>query len=100
MTDLFGYAASLPEPPPVKAFDGKTYDVEHDHARLKGQLSRVFNIMEDGNYRTLAEISFIVGGSEASISARLRDLRKSKYGSRIIERERVTGGLYRYRMKA
>jgi hypothetical protein len=99
MTDLFGYAATLPSPPKARAFDGETYEAPADYARLKGQLWRVFQLMSDGRWRTLDEISFVVGGSEASVSARLRDLRKEKYGAREIQRERVTGGLFRYRMK-
>lgn len=92
MTDLFQWI------PPERAFDGATYEPEHDHTRLKGQLWRVFQLMSDGHYRTLAEISEHAGGSEASVSARLRDLRKDKYGARDIQRERVAGGLWRYRM--
>lgn len=98
MTDLFDYAQSLPAPPPAEAFDGETYEPAEDHARLKGQLWRVFQLMSDGKWRTLAEISEDAGGTEASVSARLRDLRKEKYGSREIERERVSGGLFRYRL--
>lgn len=98
MTDLFTFASTLPDPPKAEAFDGKTYEAEEDHSRLKGQLWRVFQLMSDGGWRTLNDIAFVVGGSEASVSARLRDLRKEKYGSREVERQRVTGGLFRYRM--
>lgn len=93
MTDLFTY-----NPPASVAFDGSTYDPDQDHTRLKGQLWRVFQLMSDGKFRTLAEISEDAGGSEASVSARLRDLRKEQYGGREIQRERVKGGLWRYRM--
>ena len=93
MTDLFSW-----EPPPQIAFDGATYSAEDDHMRLRGQLQRVHTLMSDGRWRTLEDIRFIVGGSESSISARLRDLRKAQYGSREIQRERVSGGLYRYRL--
>lgn len=84
--------------PPERAFDGQTYNPEQDFTRLKGQRDRVFRLMSDGQWRTLSEISKHAGGSEASISARLRDFRKDKYGSRDIQRERVAGGLWRYRM--
>ncbi|HXJ59418.1 MAG TPA: hypothetical protein VNU68_22470 [Verrucomicrobiae bacterium] len=100
MTDLFNYSApALPSPPKERAFDGKTYEPDQDHARLKGQLWRVFQLMSDGKWRTLTEIAEQAGGSEAGVSARLRDLRKEKYGSREIERKRVDGGLWCYRMK-
>lgn len=91
MTDLYNH-------PPSVAFDGTTYEAEHDHKRLRGQLERVFVLMQDARWRTLAQISGEIGGSEASISARLRDLRKEQYGGHGIERERVSGGLFRYRM--
>lgn len=94
MTDLFSY-----HPPAAVAFDGVTYDPDQDHHRLKGQLWRVFQLMSDGRWRTLAEIANEAGGSEASVSARLRDLRKETYGGREVQRERVSGGLWQYRMK-
>lgn len=88
----------LPSPPERKAFDGKTYDPPEDHARLRGQLERVFLVMSDGGWRTLRQIAEQCRGSEASVSARLRDFRKPKYGSRSVERRRVGGGLYEYRL--
>lgn len=94
MTDLFSY-----EPPPERAFGGSTYDAARDYRRLKGRLLRVYLLMIDGQWRTLAEIQSHVGGSEAGISARLRDLRKSEYGGHVIEREHVECGLHRYRLK-
>ena len=39
MKDLFGHE---PQPPPRKAFDGKTYEPVRDYVRLTGQLERVF----------------------------------------------------------
>lgn len=98
MTDLFEFASTLPEPPPQCAFDGETYSADQDHTRLKGQLWRVFQLMSDGKWRTLADIATEAGGSEASVSARLRDLKKAQYGSHTLEKQRVTGGLWRYRL--
>lgn len=94
MTDLFSY-----QPPAKVAFDGATYDPDKDHARLRGQLQRVLHFMSDGQWHTLAGIAFVVGGSEASVSARLRDLRKEQYGGRQVERQRISGGLWKYRLK-
>lgn len=93
MTDLFTYL-----PPAKIAFEGVTYDPDKDYKRLKGQLWRVFQLMSDGKWRTLAELAEEAGGSEASVSARLRDLRKPQYGERQVERQRVTGGLWQYRL--
>jgi hypothetical protein len=86
----------LPEPVPFKA-DGKTYDPIKDFDRLANQMQWVVSIMADEEWRTLAQLSQATGGTEAAISARLRDLRKRQYGSQTIERRRVTGGLHEYR---
>ena len=43
-------------------------------------------------------LSPMVGGSEAGISARLRDLRKPRFGGYTVERRRVDGGLFEYRI--
>jgi hypothetical protein len=75
-------------PPRVK-FDGKTYDPALDHDRLRTQLGRVYALMIDGRWRTLYEIAGrIRHGSEAAVSARLRDLRKPRFGSYRVLRRR------------
>lgn len=81
-------------------FDGKTFDHAKDGARLSTQLERVRELMADGRWRTLAQIKKACGGSEASVSARLRDLRKARFGGLSIERRRYgasAGGLWEYR---
>lgn len=82
------------------AFGGVTYDAEQDYARLKSQLERVLALCKDGQWRTLGLIAAAVKGSEASVSARLRDLRKWRHGGYIVERKRLRsmGGLYAYRV--
>lgn len=83
------------------SFGGKTYDPKLDHARLTGQLQRVFDCMQDGKYRTLAELKSIVGGSEAGLSARLRDLRKQAFGCHTVNKRRrgeATKGLWEYQL--
>lgn len=79
-------------------FDGKTYDPEQDRKRLTGQLERVHRIMMDSEWRNLRELADAAGGSEASVSARLRDLRKERFGGMTVERRRVSGGLFEYRL--
>jgi len=88
MTDL----AALPQR------DGKTYDHARDAKRLTRQHARVLDFMLDGQWHTLTDISARTGDPEASVSARLRDLRKARFGSHIIEREYVEQGLFRYRL--
>lgn len=94
--DLF---APRPQIDPKRAFGGKTYEPSRDYARLTGQLARVFDIMRDGQWRTLPEIAREVQGSQPAVSARLRDLRKDKYGGHEVERKHQGGGLYIYRVK-
>jgi hypothetical protein len=96
--DLFGYAASLPDPPAKRAFDGASYQPDQDHKRLRAQLEKVRTIMADGQWHTLSELADAIRCKEQSASARIRDLRKDKYGSQTIERRRIDGGLYGYRM--
>jgi uncharacterized membrane protein len=51
-----------------------------------------------GDWWTLAELARATGYPEASISARLRDLRKPKFGGYTVERQYVERGLFRYRV--
>lgn len=77
-------------------FDGQTYEEKLDCPRLTKQLDRVREYMLAifPAWRSLAEISYDLqhkyGGKfpEASISARLRDLRKKEFGGYIVERKR------------
>jgi hypothetical protein len=84
-------------------FDGRTYDPAHDQERLNTQLWRVFSLMRDGEWRTLGEIAAAIGGSEAGVSARLRDLRKERFGRHQVERRRrgdEARGCFEYQMEA
>ena len=70
-----------------------------DQRRLATQLVRVQTLMADGQWRTLSQIAATVGGSEAGVSARLRDLRKDKFGAHLVERHRThSAGLWYYRL--
>lgn len=70
-----------------------------DEARLQTQLQKVEAYMRDGRWRSLRQISEAAGGSEASASARLRDLRKPRFGGYIVERRRTfTEGVWEYRL--
>lgn len=80
-------------------FDGQTYEPEQDEGRLKAQLEQVKEIMLDGQWRTLSDLQSLTGHSTASLSARLRDLRKEKFGGYSVERERLHGGTHAYRVK-
>lgn len=84
-------------PAPIPKFDGVTIEPQ-DVPRLATALGRVLTLMRDGEWRTLATIASECGTSEAGASARLRDLRKERFGSHTVERRRVDGGLWEYRV--
>lgn len=79
-------------------FGGETFVASRDDSRLTKQLHAVRDLMLDGRWRSLAQIEDAVKCPQASISARLRDLRKPKFGGYTVEREYVTRGLWRYRI--
>jgi hypothetical protein len=88
---LPGYA-STPD------FDGETYERKLDKPRLSFQLDQIRFAMSFGKWWTLAELARVADCSEASASARLRDLRKAKFGGHTVDRQRLAGGLHRYRL--
>lgn len=83
----------------VYRFDGATIEAQ-DSKRLASQLERVRTVMSDGQWHTIPELARKAIGSEAAVSARLRDLRKVRFGSCNVERRRITGGLFEYRIPA
>ena len=80
-------------------FDGITFDEAQDGPRLTTQLDRVRELMSDGRWHSLRWLADAVGGSEAGVSARIRDLRKVRFGARTVDRKRIDGGLWVYRLK-
>ena len=78
-------------------FDGPG-QVETDAAAMGRQLEAVWRVMQDGCWRTLREICEATGylGGPQSISARLRDLRKDRFGGYTVER-RIRAGTDRVR---
>ncbi len=69
-----------------------------DFPRISRLLDRVRNLMLDGEWRSLRDIQQTVGGSEAGVSARLRDLRRPEHGGHLVEHRRQDGGLWVYRV--
>jgi hypothetical protein len=69
-----------------------------DRQRLHRQLDEVRHLMADGEWRTLADIEWALAHkhSQASLSARLRDLRKTGW---TVDRRRVKpgSGTFEYR---
>jgi hypothetical protein len=79
-------------------FDGSTYDYNRDHNRLENQLQQVREYLEDGVPSGLQEISRYTRIPMQSVSARIRDLRKPKFGGYTIVRTHVYGGYFHYAM--
>lgn len=79
-------------------FDGETYDAARDHSRLFTQLFKIRQRMSDGQWHTLNELAQWGNCSVASASARVRDLRKPKFGGHEVERRYVERGLWQYRL--
>ena len=81
----------------MPTIDGPDLEPE-DHRRLGLQAETVLSIMRDGEWRTLRAIAHVAGAPEASVSARLRDLRKQKFGAWTVERKNLGNGLWVYRV--
>lgn len=87
-------------------FDGTTYVAPRDGERLSAQMVRVLLVARawgrlpdpDDNWFTLEQLSAGARGSEAAVSARLRDLRKERWGCQRVDRRYVGDGLHRYRV--
>ena len=79
-------------------FDGATYSHDRDGTRLAQQMGRVRRYMADGAWHTLAQLADATEAPEASVSARLRDLRKPRFGGYTVERRYVSAGLFEYRL--
>jgi hypothetical protein len=90
------------------AFDGATYSPVFDYERLAGQNRKVYDLMVDGKWRTLNEIETGIRDldpqariSQASASARLRDLRKERFGGHTVNRRprgERSAGLFEYQL--
>ena len=85
-------------------FDGPHLEPD-DHPRLNTQLKAVRDLMSNGEPWTLPQLvqgleSMGIHAMESGVSARIRDLRKEKFGGYTIETKLIKRGLFQYRMKA
>ena len=80
-------------------FDGAEV-TRNDNVRLSRQYAKIRDYMLDGEWRTIEKIAFNFGYSECSVSAQLRNLRKSRFGSFTVNRRRRTegSGLWEYQV--
>jgi hypothetical protein len=78
--------------------DGATFDSERDGSRLNRQMRDVWAHMSTGKPYTLDELARLTNHPEASISARIRDLRKAKHGGHTVERWHLGQGVWIYQL--
>jgi len=72
-----------------------------DKKRLGGQREQIRIVMVDGAWRSLPDLAaaiFAADSSIPSISARLRDLRKAKFGSYILDKREPRAGYFEYQL--
>ena len=82
----------------VLNFVGSDYIEERDQKRLSSQHYKVFDLMQDGKFRTLPQIADIIKEPPASISAQLRHFRKKSFGSHIVNKKYEGNGLFSYQL--
>ena len=75
-----------------------TYDPALDAARLRTLLARVHAALRLGGWWTLTRLVAQCGGRETGVSAKLRDLRKPRFGGHRVAARRVTGGQWEYHL--
>jgi hypothetical protein len=82
--------------------DGETFNRARDIDRLDNAMGRIYSMMKDGKWYTLAELSSAGECSEACASARFRDLSKPKFrgpnANWTTQKEHVSRGLWHYRL--
>lgn len=89
---------------PVPRFDSGVVLTPADQARLSKQIQRVIAVLHEG-WRTVPQIQarivalYGVTDPEPSISAQIRNCKKSKFGGYAVERRRV-GNQYEFRIVA
>lgn len=79
-------------------FNGSDYDHAQDSSRLTSQMSRILDLMRDGMWRGLDEISLATGDPPASVSAQLRHLRKPRFGAHCVLKQHLGRGYFKYRL--
>lgn len=94
----FDFDAPRDLPPGPYRVGGATYDASFDEARLGEQLRRVWERVRCGDWLTLSEIAAETGDPEASVSARLRQLRAMGVDVQRRRRGEAARGCWEYRV--
>ena len=75
-------------------------DVLHPNGRITRRQSDVIRdvMLQDRSWATLKQIGQLTGYAEASISAQLRNLRKSQFGAYSVKKQRRADRVWEYRV--
>jgi hypothetical protein len=89
-------------PPPAgdsytPQFKGDDYSPPRDRPRLSKQFDRVFAVMEDGKWHTIAGVANLTGDPAQSVARQMRYIR-ARPGMKM-ERRHDGGGLYAFRVE-
>lgn len=75
------------------------FEVKHaDFDKFNAQAKRVWNQTVGRGWFTLDRIAAETYDPVQSISARLRDFRKEKFGSHTVERRQIERGVFEYKV--
>lgn len=80
----------------IQTFNGADYNHARDGERLTKQHDLIYDLMKDGQARTLRGIALLTGQPESSVSAQLRHLRKPRFGGHTVNKHYLGNGLYEY----
>ena len=89
---------AAPVAPPeqkIEGLDGKHYP----KPGAQSLTEKVRDVMADHEWHTLSELAATVGTNEATVSARIRDLRKVQFGNHVVPRRRTKSGAFEYRIE-
>ena len=62
------------------------------------QLEQIKKLMLTGQWFTKYLLSELTGIELSSVASRIRDLRLEKFGGYIVERQRISNGVFQYRL--
>ena len=79
-------------------FSGADYDDARDRERLTGQMLRIWDLMIDGQWRSVSAIASVLSIPETSASAQLRSLRKKDFGGHDVQRRHNGAGYYEFKL--
>jgi hypothetical protein len=87
---------------PIRESDPSPFSGPHepeDVPRFGAQLAAVRDFMASGEWVTLTQIAAAAKCTTQSASARVRDMRKPRWGSHVVERRKIpTTNVYQYRL--